>query len=222
LSLRPSWKRRISLAALAFFLAAGTAGCSSSPKRTTPELSKLEGKKIALVDLEGEPTARKIVEVALVNQLVQRGTFFLVPKEEVEAARAEASHDPTDWKGLARRVNADFALRAKVLTFEAKTREGYSSEEVEDSQLEAERGEKDNKLVRLYKVKAMTGNVRVQLEFSGVGKDIDPDPRTGVAEESHEVTAEARTGAAHLPPKLRFLENLANDAFRKFFDQYND
>ncbi|MCM2278683.1 MAG: hypothetical protein NDJ89_11470 [Oligoflexia bacterium] len=192
------------------------AGCSTARKET-PELNTMVGKKVALVDVDAEATDRSIIEVALVNQLRERGTFILVPKQDVDTARKQPDLNPIDWKELARRAGADYALRAKTLDFTAEVREGYGEDEVEDSQLKAERG--DGKTQRLYKIKKLEGNVRIQLEFTELATN---DTRVGIAEASDQVTAEARTSSAQLPPRLRFLEKLANTAFRTFFERYED
>jgi hypothetical protein len=209
---------RLTAGLIVFIGALGAAtGCSHAPKKTTPELARYQGKKVALVEVDGEPTSRGVVEVALINQLVQRGTFILVSKQDVEAARAAPSIDPTDWQAIARKSGADVALRATVLKFEGVTREGYSSEVVEDSQIAEEQGG-DGKTEHVYKVRSITGNVRVELEFTDLREN---DTRAAVAEATDVATAESRTEAGHLPPKLRFLEKVSNEAFRKFFDQYN-
>ncbi len=197
---------------------AGATGCSSAKKKT-PELSRLEGKKVALISIDGEKTSRSIVEVALVNQLMKRGSFELVGKREVDAARGAASQDTTDWIGVARKAGADYALKANVLQFDAVENEGYSSEKVEDSQMAAERGEDHRMVDRLYKVKSLDGKVRVQLDFAKTDEK-DPDLRSGVAEAEQKVTAEGKTGGIHLPPRLRFLETIANEAFQAFFEKY--
>src|SRR4051812_36998742 len=93
------------------------AACSTAKKKTLPALSDLQGKKIALVSIEGEATAKKVVEVALINQLIQRGTFILISKQDVETARTAPNQSPTDWQGLAKRVGADYALQAEILQF---------------------------------------------------------------------------------------------------------
>ncbi|MEK6579074.1 MAG: hypothetical protein AABZ55_07585, partial [Bdellovibrionota bacterium] len=191
---------------------------STVKKRTTPELGKMEGKKIALIEVDGEASSQAIVEVALVNQLLKHGSFILIEKKEVEAAKSQPDLSPLDWKGIARRAGGDYALRAKIIAFEGKNREGYSSQTVEDSQLAAERGENARKTERMYKVKSLEGTVQVQLEFADV---TNGDLRSAIAEKTETVTAEAKDSAAHLPLKLKFLEKLANEAFRQFFEQYN-
>jgi hypothetical protein len=190
------------------------AACSHASKKTTPELAQMEGKKVALIEVIGENTARQAVEVALINQLTARGTFILVSKQDVGAARIQFQQDPSDWKGIAKRAGADYALKARVLEFTSNENVGYSRETVEDSQMEAETGE--GKTERLYKVKALTGSVRVELQFANLGNG---DTRIGVAEKQGKAEADERTGAAHLPPRLSFLTGLLEQAFRQFFDQ---
>jgi hypothetical protein len=192
--------------------------CSSSQvkKKESHELSALEGKKVALISVEGEETSRKIVEVALINQLVQKGTFDLVSKRAVETARTAPEQNPMDWKGIAQKAGADYALRAKVLQFEAETHEGYSTETVYDSQLAEEHGT-DGKTEQVFKAKSLEGHVQVELSFTQIANQ---ETWSQVAEAQDRVEASARTSSIHLPPKLRFLEDLTNKAFREFFERY--
>ncbi len=208
--------------AFSLFLVAGIAlagfGCSSArTKKNTPELSRLAGKKIALVEVDGEPTVRTIVEVALVNQILQKGTFILVPKQDVEAAKVAVGQSPLDWKGIAKRAGADDALRVRVLNFDAITHSGYSEEEVEDSQLAEEEGVSEAKTEDVYKVKSLTGHVRFDLEFTDLQTGETSD---ATAEATDKVVSSAKDSAIHLPPKMGFLEKLSNQAFKRFFDQY--
>ena len=198
-------------------LVLGSVGCSSSVKKTAPELSSLEGKKIALLEVEGEATSRSVVEVALINQIQRRGTFILVSKENLAKARQDVDLLATDWKNIARRAGADVALRAKVQKFSAENHEGYSSETVEDSELAAEQGGNAGKTEHVYKVKSLDAEVAVKLEFTDLETD---EVRTAVAKAKDVVTADAREGGIHLPPRLRFLEKLSNQAFEKFFETY--
>lgn len=193
-------------------------GCSHARKKTV-ELSEMQGKKVALISIDGEETARKVTEVALINQLVQHGSFDLVSKQDVEKARVAPDQDPMDWIGIARRSGADYALKAKVLQFDATENKGYSSEKVEDSQMAQDMGEDHRMTDQIYKVKSLVGHVQIQLDFAKTDPK-DPDLRTGVAEAEDTVTAGTRTEAPHLPPSLRFLEQIEGKAFAKFFEQY--
>jgi hypothetical protein len=67
-------------------------------------------------------------------------------------------------------------------------------------------------------VKSLEGRVREQMDFSAL---TEKDLRSGVAEASNKVVSEQKTQRAELPPKLRFLEDISNEAFKKFFDKYN-
>lgn len=190
-------------------------GCKSAPKKTTPELSELIGKKVALVEVLGEATARQATEVALINQLTRRGTFILISKQEVQAARTQFQQDPSDWKGIAKRAGADFALKARVLEFKSDQNTGYSTEQTEDSQLEAETG--NGKTERLYKAKSLTGSVKVELQFANLETG---DTRVGTGEKTGQALADERNGAAHLPPRLSFLTGLLEQCFEDFFEKY--
>ncbi len=176
----------------------------------------MKGKKVAIVEIDAEATSRKIIEVALINQLVERGTFILVAKEDVEAARISPELKATDWQGIARKAGADYALKVKTLEFFAEEKQGYSKEVTNDSQLAADRGD-DGKTERLYKVRALDGRVRFEMSFTELSKN---DTREAVASASDRVVAESKTSAAKLPPRLRFLESLSQKAFKEFFEQY--
>jgi hypothetical protein len=207
-------------ATLVFLLIVTILGGCKTARKTTPELSRLEGKRVALVEVEGEETSRKIAEVALVNQLIKNGSFILISKQEIELARKAPEQDPMDWKGISRRAGADYALKTKVLKFDADVHEGYSEEIVDDSQMAEERGEEGRRVKRLYKVKAMKGAVQFQMDFTGVSEGSLQESRSGIAEASEEVKVEWNRAATHLPPKLRFLETLSNRAFEDFFKKY--
>lgn len=210
--------KRFKRGLISFGLALSLISCTTAKKnKTNPALAEMTGKKVALVSIEGEDTARRVVEVALINQLVQRGTFILVSKQDVEAARTAPQQDPRDWNGIAKRTGADYALRARVIQFQADQNEGYSSDTVYDSQLAEEQGT-DGKTERVYKVKSLDGHVRVELQFIRLS---DNDTRIGFANADEKVEADAQKTAIHLPPSLRFLEKLSNKAFKEFFDQYN-
>lgn len=215
---KPSVRRSILIQALCISgsLALSLGACSSAKKKGNLELSSLHGKKVALVGVDGEETSQRVVEVALINQLVQNGTFILLSKQDVEQAKLVPEQDPTDWRGIARRAGGEVALRAKVLNFDAEERQGYSTEEVYDSQLAEEMGT-NGKTERVYKVKSLDGYVQVHLDFTLLDNNED---HSGIAEAKDRVVASAKDSSIHLPPKLRFLENIANKAFKEFFEKY--
>lgn len=195
-------------------LAVALASCSSGPK-TKPELSTLVGKKVALIAVEGEETARRVAEVALVNQLVKSGDFDLLARQEVEKSRAALGVDTTSPVEIARGAGADLALVARVVRFETQERSGYSKEKINDSQLEAETG--DGRTERLYKVRALDGDVAMELVFTDVATG---EVRRAEAARKETVTVEDRVRRESLPPRLRFLEKLTNEAFAEFFATY--
>ncbi len=190
--------------------------CATS-KKVEPELSAYKGRKVALIEVEGESTSRKVVEVALINQLVKRGSFVLVNKKDVEAARVDVKVDARNDAQVATHAGAEIALRAKVIEFDGEVHEGHSTERVYDEQLAAERGEKEGTTDRLYKVKRLDGKVKVELTFIDLKNS---DTRVGIAEAVESTEGDERKGAIHLPPVLRFLEKVANTAFQNFFEKY--
>jgi len=187
----------------------------SSAKKKEPVLSDYRGKKIALVELEGTPTAKKIVEVALVNQLMKRGTFILVSKEDVSAARAHFSQDPRKWKEIATRAGGDFALRVNVKKFIAETKSGYSKDIIEDSQMKEDTGKAEYE--RTYKVKALNAKVAMDLAFTNLSTG---ETRNALAKKESQEVGDDRNGAIHLTPRLVYLEKLTNQAFAEFFSRY--
>lgn len=191
-------------------------GCSSTP-RIQPELSDYEGKKIALVEVKGKRTAKRVAEVALINQLSKRGTFILLNKKDLEKVRSAYHQDPRKWQEIAQRAGAEYALRILVKEFSAEDRQGYSKEKVYDSQLAAERGEDAGTTERVFKVKSLTGKVNYLVEFTDLKSG---EVRKAHAQAKKVVTQDERKGGIHLPPRLRFLEDLSNEAFETFFEEF--
>lgn len=213
-------------AVLTAVLMVATSACSSAPQRTTPKLSDLEGKKVALIEVESEPTQRQMVEVALVNQLVRDGTFELVNKKEVDKARTLPDVSPTDWKEMARRAGADLALKARVLEFKADDHEGWTRVDREDSVLAAEQGESARKSKQLVRAKSLEGSVKVELSFTDLralgSAEGAGETRSAIAEATETVSSDQSKGPIQLPLRMRFLEKLVNRAFAEFFEKYRD
>lgn len=186
-------------------------------KKNQPELSAMEGRKVALISVDAEPTMRRMVEVALVNQLVKLGTFVLIPKSDVDKARALHHIDPRNEKKIGEAVDADYTMTVRVLELRADELKGYSQETIQDSQLAEERGD-DGKTERVYPVKALDGKVQIEVTFLEIKNG---DLRKGLAEASRRVEKEGNKEAIHLPPRMRFLEELTGEAFHQFFERYN-
>jgi len=198
--------------------------CASKPKRTTPKLSELEGRKVALVEVEAETTQRQMIEVALVNQLVRDGSFELISKQAIDEARRAPEISPDDWKALAKKAGAEVALRARVVEMEAKDHKGWTRIEKEDSLLAAEQGESARKSKQLVRAQSLEGRVQIELAFTDLITSENPDTETrkAIAEATETVSSDQSQGPIQLPAKMRFLEKLVNRAFADFFEKYRD
>ncbi len=191
------------------------AGCSSAKKKV-PELSELLGKKIALIEIDGEATARTTVEVALANEIARRGTFILIPKLDLQKARVLPHVDPTDPRSIGKAAGADWAMKVSVKSWDSTETEGYDAiEEEEDSLLKKETG--SGKSSRLAKVKLLKTTVEIEVELIEVDSD---DVRKGTAREESSHRAVGTEGRPKTPWKLSELEKVAGRAFRAFFDRY--
>ena len=188
-------------------------GCASGKKKSEEIFPELVGKKIALASIEGEDSAKKIAEVAVINQLVKKGSFILISKQDFEEARRAPNQDPSDLEGAARKAGADYALFIEIAQFDGKVRQGYSEEEVIDTQLAEEMGT-DGKTQQVFRVKSLQGIVQFDLRFVNL---LTHEVKTGTAHAEKTVNENARNSAIHLPPVLRFLEDLSNTAFNEFF-----
>lgn len=204
---------------LLFSLALSQSGCSSSSKKGEIEevdLAEFQGRKIALVEVQGPPISQQIVEVALVNQLIQHGSFQLISKQEVSRARGSVGVDSSNPQMIAAFAGADVSLQIDVKKFDATEKSGFSKQEEIDDQLAEERGSGETE--RVYRVKELRGGVEFELLFT----DLSSQKKwQGTASSQKSVQADDRKSAIHLPPKLRFLEEISNKAFQDFFDRYN-
>ena len=70
---------------------------------------------------------------------------------------------------------------------------------------------------RVVPVKTLSGEVQVELQWTSLAQN---QTVSGIAEAKNSIEEKARTSAIHLPPRLRFLETLTQEAFSKFFDRY--
>jgi hypothetical protein len=209
-----------SVSPVVFLLLLGA--CSSAP-RTTPRLSDLIGKRVALIEIEGEATQRSMIEVALVNNLQREGSFELISKEELQQAKTAPDVDTSDDQALGRKLKADYVLRIRALNFDASERQGYDRVKMEDSQLAAERGESARMTQRLVKVKSLTGTVALKIRFTPVaGAGQEPASREATQTVTDTVRATEEKGAIRLPEKMSFLSRLTQRALDEFFKQYEN
>jgi len=210
---------------LIIMLLGALTSCSSGPKRSTPKLSEMVGKKVALVEIDAEPSTRLSVEVSLVNELISRGSFVLINKADLEKAKQDPTLHPTDTAALGRKVGADYTLKTKVLAYSADETAGYVKVRVEDSQLAAEQGEKARWTEKPVKAKSLVGTVHLEMEFTDLAK-LEKDPadavKSGPAVAMERIDATEEKGAIKLPPKMSFLDKLTRQAVRKFFEEFQD
>jgi len=199
--------------------------CSSASKRTTPRLSEMEGMRVALVEIDAEPSTRLSVEVSLVNELISRGSFILVNKADLEKAKQDPALAPGDHFALGQKLGTDYILKARVLNFSAEESSGYVNVRIEDSQLAAEQGDGARWTEKPVKAKSLIGTVQIELEFTDIRKSnshTNDSVRTGLAVATERVDATEAKGAIHLPSRLSFLDKLTKKAIREFFNQYRD
>ncbi|MBN20148.1 MAG: hypothetical protein CL678_02585 [Bdellovibrionaceae bacterium] len=187
--------------------------CSSSTKKI--ELSEFSGKSVALVEMKGTPTAQRITEVALINQLVHHGSFKLIPKKRIEQLKSQYDTDSTQLVSIAKKANADYALWIDIQQFKAEDEKTKVFKKTIDEDLLAETGSGvTEKVVPLITREGVySASVRfmnLQTEKTSTGE---------VFSEKKEIHEEIKS-AIHLTPKLRFLEMLAEDAFQKFFKEH--
>ena len=203
-------------------LLVGLCACSGAKRR--PDVLELaEGRKIALLDVDGEggASARSVVEVGLINALSEGGQFELVSKQDVQAAKDLPTIDPTNLKSITLASGADFGMVIHVRKFFAEETTGITKERVFDSQLAQERGKDEGETDRLIHVKRLNGDLTLGFELvdAQTGDRTGPDTSPKNIISAHdEVTADTHEGAAHLPPRLRFMERLAQRTIRAFLN----
>lgn len=201
-----TFKHALSL--LALILAAG---CAGKKPITLLTQENLQDKRVAVAEIDGPKEARKHVEVALANEIIEHGRFQIIDRTTVNDAKVTYP-DRSDWKRLGEKVGADYVLGVKILDFSIKEREGYDSVEEEDSLL-TEEAKSDEPIVgkRYVKVKGDAGSVRLKMSFYDVaqGKML----QEGVGQASDNLNT--RDGNIR---KMDFLESLTAQAVQNFFD----
>lgn len=201
-------KLRLSFLPLLFF----AMGCAAKKPATTLHRDELVGKKVAIANVDGPKEARKHVEVALINEVIDQGRFEVLDRTSVREALSVYPHH-SDWKRLGDHLKADFILNVKVIHFTVKEREGFDAVEEEDSLLTEESGASEAIRGRRYvKVKGNAGHVRLKMTFFDVGQNKILHDGYGEALETVNSRDNPKGG------KMALLEKLTEKAVRNFFE----
>ena len=188
------------------------AGCSHKKVKERLSQKDLRSKVVALIGVDGAKEAALQTEIAIVNQVIEKGTFQIIDRAAVQAALVGHPADG-DWVALGHELNADYVLRLTVVEFKAETRQGYDVNEEEDSLLSTEnRTPRKQKWKHYSKVKSQEGYVKLRVEFFDVA--------------THEMAQSEATEArrifnsrdGEIPRKLKMLEELTAQAVATYFE----
>ncbi len=171
----------------------------------------LRGKIIALAEVRGSKEARDLVEVALVNDIIEKGSLYVVDRATVaEALTAYPAEN--DRQRLGKKVGADYVLTLAIEEFKVVDRQGLDAVEEEDSVLTEEWREKKPVIAKSYKkVRGVEGIVRLRFDFLEVGTGENAYSGAGEARETF------NSRERDLPRKMQLLESLTSQAVSDFF-----
>lgn len=175
---------------------------------------------MALAEIKGGVESRNHIEVALVNEIIDRGRFEIVDRTTVQKALATYPTE-ADWQGLGQKIGADYILAFRVDSFDVNERQGYDKVEEEDSALAEELGTDEAVATRYVKVKSYQGNVTLQGRFFDVAFDRVSYEGKGMATEaiaSNDLSTK-KGARSEMPRKMQLLEGLSQKAVRDFFEQ---
>ncbi len=189
-----------------------SAGCAKK-KAETLNLRMLESKKVAVAEITGDEKSAKMVEIALVNEIIEQGRFQIVDRTTVKEALVTYPAE-NDRVRLGKKVGADYVLSVAIQEFKVTDRSGLDQVEEEDSQMTEEWKSSDPIKTKSYvKVKGREGIVRLMFKFLDVEKDEVIFKGIGSGRET--VNSREQT----IPGQLKLLEGLSNRAVRDFFDR---
>lgn len=171
----------------------------------------LRGKIIALAEVRGSKEARDLVEVALVNDIIEKGSLYVV--DRATAAEALVTYPAeNDRQRLGKKVGADYVLTLAIEEFKVTDRQGLDAVEEADSVMTEEWHEKKPVAAKSYKkVRSSEGIVRLRFDFLDVGTGERADEGVGEARETF------NSRERDLPRKMQLLESLASRAVADFF-----
>jgi hypothetical protein len=203
---------------LILFLVSQTflAGCAHKKVHEPLTLKRLQGKRVALAQIDAEKDERTHIEVGILNELLDKGRFEIVDRATVQDALV-AYPAESDWQRLGKKVGADYVLSVRVKEFSVDERQGYDKVTEEDSLLTEESGESKPVVgTHFKKVRGFMGAVRLSCMFYDVADGAIIYQGFGVAGE----TLNSRDGS--LPGKMSMLEKLTGKAITNFFEQMPD
>lgn len=199
---------------LLFVLSAFLGGCAH--KKSADHISRddLTTKLVALADISGAEEAKLQVEVAIVNEIIDKGRFRIVDRGTVREALVTYPAD-SDWQRLGKKLGADFVFSIRIQEFHVVERQGYDRVQEEDSVLAEESGEPNKKVIgtRYVKVKSYEGSVKLSAMLFDVAEGAIIYQGTGLATD----TVSSRDKDA--PGKLKLLEKLSAKAITDFFER---
>ena len=197
----------------AALLALAIQGCAH--KKSVEPLTRdtLVSRLVALAEVTGAAESRTHVEVALINEIIEKGRFEVVDRATMAAALADFPTE-ADWQKLGRSVKADFVLAVNINKFDVTERRGLDRVEYEDSVLAQEAGQsKPLKATRYEKVRSLEGTVRLSAVFFDVAENVIVHQGFG------EATETANSRDRKVEGKMALLERLTARAMRDFFDK---
>lgn len=184
--------------------------CSHAKKGLNQK--QLRSRVVALAEINGAKEARLQTEIAIVNDIIEKGRFQILDRATVQSALVQ---HPTsaDWQALGKELGADLILSVDILEFQLDSRNGYDAIEEEDSLLSAEhRSSRDQKWKHYYKVKSQTGLVKVRVRFF----DVSSGSFSLSQENEASRTYNSRDG--DMPRAMKILEELTQQAVTTAFD----
>ena len=187
-------------------------GCSGKKKKSEFSLKVLQEKRVALVDVQGAKESKIQVEISLLNEIIDNGRFQIIDKATVDEAMSVYPAE-SDYKALAKKIEADLLLAIKIETYDIVERKGYDKVEEEDSVLTQESGQGKTVIgTRYVKVKSLEGKVSLVGSFY--------DGETG--ELIKHVVAEAHQNLNSrdqvIQRKMQLLESLSKQAVHNLFE----
>lgn len=188
-------------------------GCAHKKTVERVTLRNLQSKRVALAEVKGSKESIKHAEVAILNEILDRGRFQIVDRATVQEALVSYPTEQ-DWSGLGRKTGADYVLSINVKNFDIKERKGYDAVTEEDSVLTEESGSSKPVVgTRYVKVKSYEGLVKLACKLYDVAAGQMTYEGEGLATE----TKNSRD--ADFPRRMQLLESLSGKAINDFFEK---